>query len=103
MTISGPTAGTAGENFQLTCNVSVVEYLIAQPTVQWSGGSVDTGNGVTQSGTTHSGVMSMRTLTFTPLRTSHGAQYTCQADTNISSISVMKTVSDNRDVLVRSR
>ena len=103
MTISGPTTGTAGEEFQLTCSVSGVEYLTAQPTVQWSGGSVDSGNGVTQSDTTHSGVMSMRTLTFSPLRTSHGAQYTCQANINISSISVMKTGSESSDVMVQSK
>ena len=103
MTISGPTTGTAGEELQLTCSVSVVEHLTAQPTVQWSGGSVDSGNGVTQSDTTHSGVMSMRTLTFSPLRTSHGAQYTCQADIAISSISVMKTRSESRDVMVQSK
>ena len=103
MTISGPITGTAGEEFQLTCSVSVVEHLIAQPTVQWSGGSVDSGNGVTQSDTTHSGVMSMRTLTFSRLRTSHGAQYTCQANINISSISVMKTGNESRDVMVQSK
>ena len=103
MTISDPTTGTAGEEFQLTCSVSVVEHLTAQPTVQWSGGSVDSGNGVTQSDTTHSGVMSMRTLTFSRLRTSHGAQYTCQADINISSISVMKTGSESRNVMVQSK
>ena len=103
MTISGPTTGTAGEKFQLTCSVSGVEHLIAQPTVQWSGGSVDSGNGVTQSDTTHSGVMSMRTLTFSRLHTSHGAQYTCQADIVISSISVMRTGSESRDVMVQSK
>ena len=103
VTISGPTTGTAGEDFQLTCSVSVVEYLIAQPTVQWSGGSVDSGNGVTQSDTIHSAVMSVRTLTFSSLRTSHGAQYTCQADINIASVSVMKTGSDSSDVMVQSK
>ena len=64
VTISGPTTGTAGENVQLTCSVSVVEYLTVQPTVQWSGGSVDRGNGVTESNTTHSGVMSMKTVLY---------------------------------------
>ena len=103
MTISGPITGTAGKDFQLTCSVSVVEHLIAQPTVQWSGGSVDSGNGVTQSDTTHNGVMSVRNLTFSRLRTSHGAQYTCQADINISSISVIKTGSNSSDVMVQSK
>ena len=103
MTISGPTTDTAGEEVQLTCNVSVVEYLTVQPTVEWSGGSVDRGNGVTESDTTHSGVMSMKTLTFSPLLTSHGAKYTCQADINIPSISLMKTASNSRDVMVESK
>ena len=103
VTISGPTNGTAGEEVQLTCSVSVVEYLTVQPTVEWSGGSVDRGNGVTESDTTHSGVMSMKTLTFSPLLTSHGAKYTCQADINIPSISLMKTASNSRDVMVESK
>ena len=103
VTISGPTTGMAGEEFQLTCSVSVVEYLITEPTVQWSGGSVDSGNGVTESDTTVSGVISMRTLTFSPLHTSHGAEYTCQADINIPSISLMRSVSESRDVMVQSK
>ena len=35
VTITGPTIGVAGESLQLTCSVSVVEYLVAQPTLQW--------------------------------------------------------------------
>ena len=93
----------AGEEFQLTCSVSVVEYLITQPTVQWSGGSVDSGNGVTESDTTVSGVTSMRTLTFSPLHTSHGAEYTCQADISIASISLMRSASESRDIIVQSK
>ena len=103
MTIFGPTTGMAGEQFQLTSSVSVVEYLITHPTVQWSGGSVDSGNGVTESDTTVSGVTSMRTLTFSPLHTSHGAEYTCQADINIPSIGLMRTISESRDVIVHSK
>ena len=103
LAISGPTTGMAGEEFQLTCSVSVVEYLITQPTVQWSGGSVDSGNGVTESDTTVSGVTSMRTLTFSPLHTSHGTEYTCQADINIPAISLMRTVSESRAVMVQSK
>ena len=80
-----------------------MEHLTVQPTVEWSGGSVDRGNGVTESDTTHSEVMSMKTLTFSPLLTSHGAKYTCQADINIPSIGVLKTGSYFRDVIVRSK
>ena len=77
-----PTTGVAGESLQLTCSMSVVEFLVAEPTIQWSGGSVDSED-VTESATATSGVTSERNVTFSPLRTSHGAQYTCQAEVNI--------------------
>ena len=102
VTITGPTTGVAGGSLQLTCSVSVEEYLVAQPTVQWSGGSVSSGNGVTVSATVTSGVTSERSVTFSSLRTSHGAQYTCLAEVNISSISLVKTGSENRAVMVES-
>ena len=76
---------TAGSNFVLTCNVTVVEYLTVKPTVQWStsGGNVVSENGVMVGNTIHSGVMSMKTLTFGPLRTSHIDVYYCEAITMI--------------------
>ena len=70
--------GVAGEELVVKCTVNVVEHLI----VQWSGGSVG-GSGVIESNTTHSGTFSMRTLTFTHLNISHGADYTCQAEISI--------------------
>ena len=70
----------------MTCIVTVVEYPIVEPTVQWSGGSVGSGNGVMVGDTTHSGVMSMRTLTFSPLCTSHQGDYICQATINTTLI-----------------
>ena len=77
---------TAGSNFVLTCTVTVVDYLTVEPTVQWSGGSVGSGNGVMVGDTTHSGVMSMKTLTFSPLCPSHEGEYICQATINITLI-----------------
>ena len=103
MTITGMYSGTAGNDLILTCTVKVKRFLIVKPTVQWSGGSVGSGNGVMVGDTTHSGVMSMRTLTFSPLRTSHGSLYTCQADINIPSIDLRKTTSEERNVLVQSK
>ena len=86
MNIGGPPGifreGTGGEDFNLTCIVTVVGYLIIEPTVLWNGGSVGSGNGVMVGDTTHSGVMSMRTLTFSPLCPSHTRVYTCQATIN---------------------
>ena len=103
MTITDVHNDTAGNDLILTCTVKVVEYLTVEPTVQWSGGSVGSGNGVMVADTTHSGVMSMKTLTFSPLRTSHGSRYTCQADINIPSIHLRKTKSEKRHVLVQSK
>ena len=77
---------TGGEDFNLTCIVTVVEYLTVEPTVQWSGGSVGSGNGVMVGDTTHSGVMSMKTLTFSPLCTSHQGAYICQSTINTTLI-----------------
>ena len=100
--ITGPTTGVAGEGLQLTCSVSVVEYLATEPTVQWSGGSIGSGNGVTESATATSGVTSERNVTFSSLRTSHGAQYTCQTEVSILSISLVRTGSRSREVVVQS-
>ena len=103
VTISGVSDGLAGDNLSLTCTVTVEEYLTVVPTVQWSGGSVRLEDGVTESETSHDGVNSTRTLTFSPLHTSHGAEYTCQADISIPSISVMKTITRNVRVMVQSK
>ena len=64
---------------------------------------MDRGDGVREGDTTHSGVMSMKTLIFSPLLTSHGAKYTCQGNINIPSISLMKTASNSKDVMVQSK
>ena len=101
MTISGNTVGTAGDKLQLTCNVTTVDNLVesALVTVQWSGDSVGS-DGVTEDNTTDNGVS---TLTFNPLLASHGAQYTCQAMINISSISVMMTSINSIAIMVQSK
>ena len=101
MSTDGAVISTAGDEIELTCNVTVPENLTVQPTVQWSGGSVGS-EGVTESATNHTGAISTRTLTFSPLLTSHGAQYTCQAEINISSINVTKTGSMIVDIFVQS-
>ena len=105
VTISGATVGIAGQTYQLTCIMTVVDHLTADATrtIQWSGGSVGLEDGVTESVTSSDGVNSTRTLTFSPLHTSHGAEYTCQAEINISSINVSKTDSGSVDVMVRSK
>ena len=105
MNISGAIVGAAGERFELTCAMTVVEHLIANAirTLTWSGGSVGSTASVTESETTHNGVTSTRTLTFSPLSTSHGAEYTCHAEISIPAISVTRTASESRAVIVQSK
>ena len=98
VTISGD---VIGDELQLTCSVTVPEGLTPRPTVHWSGGSVGSDE-VTESATTVTGATSIRTLTFSPLLTSHGAQYTCQATINIPSIRVLRMTSNSTDVNVQS-
>ena len=101
VTISGNTVKKAEEELQLTCTVTTVEYLVtsALVTVYWSGGSVGN-DGVTEDNTTNSRV---NTLTFNPLLTSHGAQYTCHAMISIPSIDVLVTSSNSTNVIVQSK
>ena len=89
----------------LTCNVTVVQYLTVEPTVQWStsGGSFGSGNGVMVGDTTHSGVMSMKTLTFSPLRSSHIDLYYCEGIINIPMIMLRMTGRKKYVILVDGR
>ena len=91
VTISGPKSARAGEDLVLTCTVEVIEHLISVPSVEWSGGSVGSGNDVIEGNTTHNENISEKTLTFSPLHTSHGSLYTCTANINIQSINLNRT------------
>ena len=87
----------------LTCTVRVVEHLISIPSVEWSGGSVGREDGVVESNTTHDGVVIVKTLTFNPLHTSHGAQYTCMARINDQSINIVNDGnSDAHNIFVQT-
>ena len=104
MIISGPTRGVAGEELQLTCTVTTIEHLAisAAVTVRWTGpGLTDTA--VREDASAIDTTTTMRTLTFDPLKTSHGAQYNCLASINIPQISVVKDNSNSTNVLVQSK
>ena len=77
MSITAGGSPTLGQPYTLTCNVSVASGVTGTPTVQWVGpGSptpIVTGGDFTVSSTPP------YTLTFNPLRQSHGGKYTCQA------------------------
>ena len=89
---------------ELTCTVITVAHLSpdAELIVTWSGGS-EGDSRVTESETVAvSGTTSERTLSFSSLDTSHGAQYTCQAFINIPLIGLMKSGSDSTALRVKS-
>ena len=69
--------------FNLTCTVRTVEGLQNVPTVEWldeTGNQVTTGRDVTVGSATISGTMTTLALEFSPLRLSHGEEFTCRAN-----------------------
>ena len=98
---------TAGEVYTLSCSATVVENLVVVPTIQWeysNGSAVDGGSTFTLSAMVVSGNTTTRNLTFSPLRTSHGGEYTCRAIINIPSISITGlSNSQSTDVVVQSK
>ena len=76
VTITDSGISTAGQMYTLTCSVIVP----GTPSIQWqysNGSDVTTGDGIT---------VSAGVLTFNPLRTSHGGEYTCQATAETPSV-----------------
>ena len=86
----------------LICTVRVVEHLISVPSVEWSGGSVGRGDGVIENNTTHHGVITVKTLMFNPLHTSHGALYTCTARLSDHSINLTTTRMKDTRIFIQS-
>ena len=81
---------TAGEMYTLSCTATVVGNLVVVPHVQWeysNGSVVDGGPTLTLSTMATSANTTTCYLTFSPLQTSHGGEYTCRAIISIPSIS----------------
>ena len=79
---------TAGQPLSLTCNVTVVEYLVVVPVLEWV---VSTGIAPPAGDTVTSGVVSTRTVSYDSLLTSHGGRYTCRASITISDINLAQS------------
>ena len=95
------TAAVAKETHVLMCIVTLVDHLTSSAvlTVQWFGGSV--GSSEVQQSSTDTGVGF--SLTFQPLRTTHGGNYTCQAVINISSINLTKIDNISVNLIVQRK
>ena len=71
----------AGNTYSLTCLAATMPYNISFDSVLvWSGPGLDQSNVEVS----HNG--SALVLTFSPLHTSHGGAYTCQASLNVSEV-----------------
>ena len=100
VSVSPSPVRTAGEAYMLVCTATVEEYLQGIPSLRWRlpGNTNNTSIG-TQS---TNGTVSNTKLSFTPLRTSHGGVYVCEATINITGISP-ESQTANETVLVQSK
>ena len=91
---------TAGENFTLSCTVTVIEGLVGDALVvgSWLDGR---GNPVQSDPTQMDSVNTTLTLEFNPLLSSHGGRYTCNVSITISSISTVKRNSAPYDITIQ--
>ena len=87
----------AGSVHSLMCMVKVVDGLVVVPVVVWmkDGGILVNGSNIILTRTVSGGISTLN-LTFNPLLTSHGGQYTCAA--NISDQNVTNSLRVNVSV-----
>ena len=108
MEITAP-GGTpsAGESYTLTCTVEVVERLVVTPDVEWldpDNNVITTGGDITVGSPQPSGTTTTLILTFNPLLTSYGGEYTCRANITIDEISIIDlSNTSSTDVIVQSK
>ena len=99
VSVSGAGEGTAGDELELMCTVTVIDHLVVNIRPFWWNRDI----GTIQSWTAASGTTSVNTLTFSPLLTSHGAVYECEANIYISSPRLSQYNSDYIHVTVESK
>ena len=103
LTITAPPTLTGGQIYTLDCSARTEDYVISVPSVEWvNTGSTD--SSITQPPQTNSTVSASRSLTFNPIRTSHGDSYTCQASANIPLANISnRSNTDSQDVRVQGK
>ena len=100
ITVFSTTKAVAGAEFILTCNATTIQHLTpnAALTLNWSGRSVGT-----------SGVTEMRkigigsVLSFNPLRTTHGGNYTCVVAIHIPALNLTKENRTSMEIVVQRK
>ena len=79
VTITSTPSPTAGQTHTLNCFATTEDYVVSVPALDWVSIDGDNIENDQINGTT----LANRSLTFDPLRTSHGGCYTCQARIDI--------------------
>ena len=77
--ITAPPTPAGGDSYTLDCSARTEDYVITVPSVEW----VNVGMDLTQPPQINGTVSANRSLTFNPIRTSHGTNYICQASIDI--------------------
>ena len=103
VTINTTGESVAGSAFSLLCTATPPTPLVRPPVVSWVGVvNTDYDVTITESGSSVS--ESSLTLTFDPLKTSHGRVYICQADYDIPEADLPSRLSlISRPVIVQSQ
>ena len=93
----------AGEIYTLTCNVSVIRGLMNSPSAIWTDGTtcITNESNITVL-TTVGNSYSISVLTFNPLRTSHGDDYTCRGAIDSPALNSPQAISIRETVTVQS-
>lgn len=92
-------SGNAGEIFTLICSITRAENISGNVILQWIGPPVTSMDAFNIGDPVQYGATTTLSLVFTSLFTSHGGEYTCQAD--LAFQDTMYTISALQDVIVR--
>ena len=101
ITDSGVSEG--GQEYNLTCQVTVVEGLTVKPAVDWFRGTTHitaSDANYILSGTETEGTVTSRTLTFRLLRTSLAGMYECRGKVVVSSVGISNAMNSSSFIVV---
>ena len=94
--VTSPPVMVAGIPLSLTCNVTVVEFLVIEPYIEWlgpDGSSISSdGNPSVTTSPILNGTLSTLIVEFSSLQTSHGGQYSCYASFRIPNTSPLNNM-----------
>ena len=97
----------AGQQYSLKCNITKIRSgLINSSTAQWldsNGRPVTSTDSSIRETTTNTDQSTIHTITFSPLRTSHGGRYICKGAAQSHLLIGTYTVSIGQNVIVASK